>query len=252
MTIIEQIKAEIERRITDNTFGAKLELIDILAWLDTLESEKPMNQEGVEDEIERYLRVECSSDDEPSVSEIARHFYDLGCRRTAEKYDEIEYNRRRASGRVLLGFEDEPKGIPGKDFVPVDWVETLEMYGKWKIVKLEEDGSSEIPNDLLDAQVEIVEKLIGENNNDGANAAHPFACEYVVELLQKAVSTGAKWQYQKDRGKFAQIKAKTWSEGFDACKRQMMKEAVPFYEILKAVPSGPERENVRIIIVKED
>lgn len=39
MTIIEQIKAEIERRITDNTFGAKLELIDILAWLDTLESE---------------------------------------------------------------------------------------------------------------------------------------------------------------------------------------------------------------------
>ena len=45
MTIIEQIKAEIERRITDNTFGAKLELIDILAWLDTLESEKPLGEE---------------------------------------------------------------------------------------------------------------------------------------------------------------------------------------------------------------
>lgn len=41
MTIIEQIKTEIERRITDNTFGAKLELIDLLAWLDTLESERP-------------------------------------------------------------------------------------------------------------------------------------------------------------------------------------------------------------------
>jgi hypothetical protein len=36
----------------------------------------------------------------------------------------------------------------------------------------------------------------------------------------------ARWQYQKDRGKFAQIKAKTWSEGFDACKEQMMKDAV--------------------------
>ena len=40
-TIIEKIRAEIERRITDNTFGAKLELIDILAWLDTLE-EQPL------------------------------------------------------------------------------------------------------------------------------------------------------------------------------------------------------------------
>ena len=40
--LIAKIKAEIERRITDNTFGAKLELIDILAWLDTLESENPV------------------------------------------------------------------------------------------------------------------------------------------------------------------------------------------------------------------
>ncbi|MBO7684800.1 MAG: hypothetical protein J6Y20_04535 [Lachnospiraceae bacterium] len=37
---IEQIRAEIERRISKNTFGAKLELIDILAWLDTLPSEE--------------------------------------------------------------------------------------------------------------------------------------------------------------------------------------------------------------------
>ena len=37
---------------------------------------------------------------------------------------------------------------------------------------------------------------------------------------------GAEWQYQKDRGKFAKIKAKTWCEGFDACKEQMMKGAV--------------------------
>lgn len=35
-------------------------------------------------------------------------------------------------------------------------------------------------------------------------------------------------------------------------KQQMLKNAIPFYEILKAVPPGPERENVRIIIVKED
>ena len=40
---------------------------------------------------------------------------------------------------VFPGFDDT--GIPGKDFVPVDWVETLEQYGKWKIVKVKEDDT---------------------------------------------------------------------------------------------------------------
>ncbi len=34
---------------------------------------------------------------------------------------------------VLPGIEEH--GIPGKDFIPVEWVDTCEMYGKWKIVK---------------------------------------------------------------------------------------------------------------------
>ena len=58
---LEIIKTEIERRITDNTFGAKLELIDILAWLDTLESEhladasktSPKDLEKAADEYEK-------------------------------------------------------------------------------------------------------------------------------------------------------------------------------------------------------
>jgi len=33
--------------------------------------------------------------------------------------------------------------IPGKDYVPVDWVETLERYGKWKIVKVDEQKPTE-------------------------------------------------------------------------------------------------------------
>lgn len=32
---------------------------------------------------------------------IAQCFYDLGCRRTAEMYDEIEYNRQRAEGKYV-------------------------------------------------------------------------------------------------------------------------------------------------------
>ena len=50
--MIQKIRAEIERRITDNTFGAKLELIDILAWLDTLEEEPVEDlKEAVEGEV---------------------------------------------------------------------------------------------------------------------------------------------------------------------------------------------------------
>lgn len=49
----------------------------------------------------------------------------------------------------LLGIEDH--GIPGKDFIPVEWVDACEMYGKWKIVKLDQpevDLKKEIKNYL--------------------------------------------------------------------------------------------------------
>lgn len=45
------LRKELERRITDNTFGAKLELIDILAWLDSL-SEEP--NKSLEEAAEKY------------------------------------------------------------------------------------------------------------------------------------------------------------------------------------------------------
>lgn len=38
--------------------------------------EQPVD--GLEEEIARYLREECSSDDEPSISDIARHFAEWG------------------------------------------------------------------------------------------------------------------------------------------------------------------------------
>lgn len=33
----------------------------------------------------------------------------------------------------------EASGIPGKDYIPVEWVDACERYGKWKIVRCEED-----------------------------------------------------------------------------------------------------------------
>ena len=62
-------------------------------------SENPMDQEGLEKEYEDYVvKDPCFSKlvNRNAGLVIARHFYELGCRRTAEKYDELEYNRQRA------------------------------------------------------------------------------------------------------------------------------------------------------------
>ena len=39
----------------------------------------------------------------------------------------------------LPGIEDP--GVPGRDFIPVEWVVACEKYGKWKIVQQEQDYS---------------------------------------------------------------------------------------------------------------
>ena len=84
--LLAKIKAEIERRMKeipkneeDERFRAiygneAFVLTQLLSFLDTLESEKPMNQKGLEREIERCL---WKLSDDPSNEELrmfARHF----------------------------------------------------------------------------------------------------------------------------------------------------------------------------------
>lgn len=45
----------------------------------------------------------------------------------------------------------------------------------------------------------------------------------IDDLIKESFQAGAKRQYQKDRGEFAKIKAKTWCEGFDAAISQFVK-----------------------------
>lgn len=49
--------------------------------------EQKMLAVDLEKEIQRYLCEECSSDDEPTIAEIARHFYELGL--NARKKEEL-------------------------------------------------------------------------------------------------------------------------------------------------------------------
>lgn len=71
-------------------------LESILTFVSGLEkSEKPINQEGLENEAVSYCFDNGLNISPRVATDFARYFYDLGCRRTAEKYDEIEYNRQR-------------------------------------------------------------------------------------------------------------------------------------------------------------
>lgn len=47
-----------------------------------LQQEQPID---LEKEIQRYLCEECSSDDEPTIVEIASHFYELGLKARKEE-----------------------------------------------------------------------------------------------------------------------------------------------------------------------
>ena len=49
---------------------------EILSLITSLQQERP--EVELEKEIKNYLATKCAGDDEPSVSEIARHFYELG------------------------------------------------------------------------------------------------------------------------------------------------------------------------------
>ena len=125
MTIIEQIKAEIERlksNIDDRDplapnqkAGYLFALADVLSSLSTLESEKPINQERLEENIKHYIE-DCGWEKDSTipvsfVRQIASHFYDLGCSRTAEKYDEIEYNRQMSEEHLADARKTSPNNL---------------------------------------------------------------------------------------------------------------------------------------------
>lgn len=104
--------------------------------------------------------------------------------------------------------------------------------------------------------------------NDLEEASNKFANQDCVTFIsrKKGFKAGAEWQYQKDREEFSKMKAKTWCEGFDAHKDQMMKEAVEadvntykdlaaeksWAEFVVEMPTNNLGDKVKLIVIKED
>ena len=77
---------------------------------DTLESEKPMVQDGLEEEMDKFFEtmpvLEHENIFEDTFKYIAEHFAEWGYLRAAEKYNEVEYNLQRAEESVPNDLEE--------------------------------------------------------------------------------------------------------------------------------------------------
>ena len=128
------------------------------------------------------------------------------------------------------------------------WAESLAIMGVLEELLTFLDTLSEEPDKSLE---EAAEKYSDKYCSDWA-----YRLEY-----EDAFIAGAEWQYQKDRGEFAKIKAKTWCEGFDAHKEQMLKDSVEGRVFMSFAPGHnqmvmadvdlPTNTKVRIVVLKE-
>ena len=82
---------------------------------DIKEPENPMEQDGLEEELERFIASGKSVTVEDcgtykvsyhDFKKVARHFAQWGYLRAAEKYNEIEYNRQRAEEEIPKDLEE--------------------------------------------------------------------------------------------------------------------------------------------------
>lgn len=91
------------------------------------------------DRLREYLEKEADKEfkktEENANSPVLCHFHN-GCRMQA--LDTIDFIDSLQQEQSLPGTEELMQGIPGKDFIPVEWVDACEKYGKWKIVKVEQ------------------------------------------------------------------------------------------------------------------
>ena len=135
--LLAKIKAEIERRYKefdgktgDIATASRLAYLDVLSFLSTLESEKPMN---LEEEINRYLHEECSDDDEPGIHEIAEHFAQWGAEHLATSGKTLEIkpgDEVTINGHKIV--YDKDKGyvtiVKSEESVPKDLEEAADKY----------------------------------------------------------------------------------------------------------------------------
>lgn len=176
---------------------------------------------------------------------IGQYFYELGCRRTAEKFDEIEYNRQREEESVPNDLEE----------AAMNYIAPIENEDGLKVINF-------FGQDIKDA---FIAGAKWQEEQDEKEQADLFT---IVAL--DAAERAKEQQYQKDRAEFAKLKAKEWSDGYDEgvakgkddMKEQMLNKAeeCELYwdgdflaiDLNMAALGYSERDKVRVIILPKD
>ena len=211
MTIIEKIRAEIERRFREynkdsNHHLQAAEDADLLSFLDTLESEKPMNQDGLEKEYEDYVvKDPCFSKlvNRNAGLVIARHFAQWGAEHLAEARKTLEI---KPGDEVTINGH---KIVYDKD------------KGYVTIVKSEES----VPNDLEEAAENYIAPI---ENNEGLDYIN-----FNGRDIKDAFIAGANWQKQHDAELIEIAYNDGITIGMTKQKEQMMKD-YPKWRRIKA------------------
>lgn len=169
MTQVEQIKAEIERLQAKTSIGL---------------NEYDMGYENGRAKVCRLLLKFINSMQKEPVSEnlnevitkvktkiaMCNGFNKKNREEVFALLDTIKMPKKEVSQdleEMLPGTEQYAEQIAGRDYVPVDWVETLDEYGKWKIVQVEPASEEVILRRAIErygycAQINMALEKMGE------------------------------------------------------------------------------------------
>lgn len=88
--------------------------------------------EQIRAEIERRMKIyDAIIESQPGSNRAEKAAWKWAeCKSILSFIDTLE-----GRGPGLPGIEGP--GIPGKDYIPVEWVDACERYGKWKIIKVQ-------------------------------------------------------------------------------------------------------------------
>lgn len=202
MNKIEKIRQEIERRREANKrqylssnggmswqrmVGEEDCLVELLTFLDTLSEETKNHGCGVE-----FPHFGANY---PDAKCIDGYLWDM------DSYEDGVYTIGGDDPCPICNTEEWLKDVLDDEIFEtrdeaLEYVKMLESKYKHK------DSLPEEPDKSLD---EAAEKYSDKYCSDWA-----YRLEY-----EDAFQAGAEWQYQKDRGEFAKIKAKEWINGYD-------------------------------------
>ena len=138
---------------------------------------------------------------------------------------------------TLPGTEQYAEQIAGRDYVPVDWVETLDEYGKWKIVQAEpvsEDLEKELNN-----QMDSIYPLPEEDDFDDPCYSESNAIKSQRNGFKKGFEVGANWQKEQ-----MMVKAIDGEVGYWTIRGLFVNMEMP--------SELEEGDKVKLVIVKED